>query len=836
MSQLQFQEYDHDEGITSFAEVMLPVPIPKLFTYRIPRTLSGQVAIGHRVIVQFGTKKILTGVIANLHHTPPKEYEARYIISLLDETPMVDALQLKLFHWVADYYLCTIGEVMNAALPSGLKLSSESNIQLHPNFEEMLEGHILTEKEEQLIRVLQEKKSITYSEAATAIATKNIHQLLKALLDKQIILIYEEVKEKFQPKKIKKVRLASAYESKEALEVLFQTLSSKPKQEDILLKYLQEVPLFQSPTLNQKGLSRSLLLQGEISPSSLQTLIKNKVFEPFEVIVSRFDTTATTDQEVVLSEIQQSTKVAIMNAYKEKDTVLLHGVTGSGKTEIYVQLIKEALDGGNQVLYLLPEIALTTQIVSRLQQFFGAKMGVYHSKFSDNERVEVWKGVLSGQFSFVVGVRSAIFLPFDNLGLIIVDEEHETSYKQHSPAPRYHARDVALVLAQMHHAKTLLGSATPSVESYYNATEGKYGLVALKERFGKAVLPQIQLADMREGRKKKTIKADFSEELIIALSQTLEKKEQAIIFQNRRGYAPYLTCEECAWIPKCEHCAVSLTYHMYHNELRCHYCGYKEKIPSACRACGSTNIKTVGFGTEKLEDDLKLLLPEAKIQRMDLDTTRRKYSYQTIIDSFEKGEIDILVGTQMVSKGLDFDKVSLVGVVDADRMLYYPDFRSFERAFQMIMQVSGRAGRKDKAGLVVIQTANIEQPVLAYILTNDYEAMYTKELWERKQFHYPPFVRLVKITVKHIHKNISEKAALFLKRTLAEKLGEDYVLGPEEPIISKIRNQYLMEILVKMEKQQQIHRIKAFIKQECQALLLHKDFKKARVTIDVDPM
>lgn len=388
MSQLQFQEYDHDEGITSFAEVMLPVPIPKLFTYRIPRTLSGQVAIGHRVIVQFGTKKILTGVIANLHHTPPKEYEARYIISLLDETPMVDALQLKLFHWVADYYLCTIGEVMNAALPSGLKLSSESNIQLHPNFEEMLEGHILTEKEEQLIRVLQEKKSITYSEAATAIATKNIHQLLKALLDKQIILIYEEVKEKFQPKKIKKVRLASAYESKEALEVLFQTLSSKPKQEDILLKYLQEVPLFQSPTLNQKGLSRSLLLQGDISPSSLQTLIKNKVFEPFEVIVSRFDTTATTDQEVVLSEIQQSTKAAIMNAYEEKDTVLLHGVTGSGKTEIYVQLIKEALDGGNQVLYLLPEIALTTQIVSRLQQFFGAKMGVYHSKFSDNERVE----------------------------------------------------------------------------------------------------------------------------------------------------------------------------------------------------------------------------------------------------------------------------------------------------------------------------------------------------------------------------------------------------------------------------------------------------------------
>lgn len=837
MSQLQFQEHNHDEDTTSFADVMLPVPIPKLFTYRIPRALNNQVAIGHRVIVQFGSKKILTGIIAKLHHTAPKEYEARYIISLLDELPMVDALQLKLFHWIADYYLCTIGEVMNAALPSGLKLSSESNIQLHPDFKQTLEGHSLTEKEEQLIGALQEKKTLSYSEASALIKAKNIYQLLKSLLDKQIILIYEEVKEKFQPKKIKKVRLAKAYEDKAALEGLFQTLGSKPKQEDVLLKYLQEVPIFKSSSLNQKGLSRSVLLQGDVSPSSLQTLIKNNIFESFDTIVSRFDTTETaTDNEITLSEAQQTAKEAILELFKEKETVLLHGVTGSGKTEIYVQLIKEALEGGNQVLYLLPEIALTTQIVSRLRAFFGSTMGVYHSKFSDNERVEVWKGVLSGKFSFVVGVRSAVFLPFDNLGLVIVDEEHETSYKQYNPAPRYHARDVALVLAQMHYAKTLLGSATPSLESYFNATQGKYGLVTLKERYGNAALPEIKLADIREGRKKKTLKADFSEELLTALSQTVEKKEQAIIFQNRRGYAPYLTCEECAWIPKCEHCAVSLTYHMYHNELRCHYCGYKEKIATSCRACGSTNIKTIGFGTEKLEDDLKLLLPEAKTQRMDLDTTRRKYSYQTIIDDFEKGEIDILVGTQMVSKGLDFDKVSLVGIVDADRMLYYPDFRSFERAFQMIMQVSGRAGRRNNAGLVVIQTANTAQPVLAHILMHDYESMYAKELEERRNFHYPPFVRLVKITVQHVDRAMCEKAAVFLRRLLAEKLGESRVLGPEAPIINKIRNLYLMEILVKMEKQQHTRQIKAYIKQECQALSAHKDFKKTRVTIDVDPM
>lgn len=837
LSQLQFQDYEQEEDTTSFADVMLPVPIPKLFTYRVPRALAGQATIGHRVVVQFGTKKILTGIIAKVHQTPPTVYEARYLIALLDDTPMVNALQLDLFSWMANYYLCTIGEVMNVALPSGLKLSSESNIQLHPEYEDKLQDLVLSEKEEQLVEVLNEQKSISYSEAATLLSVKNIHQLLKSLLDKEVVLIYEEVKEKFQPKKIKKVRLTKAYESKEALEALFETLGNKAKQEDVLLKYLREVPVFQTPKSNEKGWSKSLLLHGDISASSLQTLVKNHVFEEFEVVVSRLDEASTsTEQEVSLNESQLAAKKEILQLFGEKETVLLHGVTGSGKTEIYIELIKEALEGGSQVLYLLPEIALTTQIVGRLQKFFGSKMGIYHSKFSDNERVEVWKGVLSGKFSFVVGVRSAIFLPFDNLGLIIVDEEHETSYKQYDPAPRYQARDAALMLGQMHYAKSLLGSATPSVESYFNAAQGKYGLVTLTKRYGDAILPEVQLADVRQGRKRKTLKADFSEELMEALNKVLEKKEQAIIFQNRRGYAPYLTCEECAWIPKCANCAVSLTYHMYHNELRCHYCGYKEKVPGTCLACGSTNIKTIGFGTEKLEDDLKLLLPQAKIQRMDLDTTRRKYSYQTIIDNFEKGQIDILIGTQMVSKGLDFDRVSLVGIVDADRMLYYPDFRSFERAFQMIVQVSGRAGRREKGGLVIVQTADVEQPVLAYTQKNDYRAMYEKELQERNQFRYPPFVRLVKIMLKHEDKFVCEKAATFLERILTGRLGKQQVLGPQEPIISKIRNKFLMELLVKMEKQQNIRQIKSMIREECQALQVNKAFKKIRITIDVDPM
>jgi primosomal protein N' (replication factor Y) len=512
-------------------------------------------------------------------------------------------------------------------------------------------------------------------------------------------------------------------------------------------------------------------------------------------------------------------------------------VTASGKTEVYTQLIQEVLQGGGQVLYLLPEIALTTQMVKRLKIIFGNQVGVYHSRYSDNERVEVWNSVLQGECSFVLGTRSAIFLPFDHLSLIIVDEEHESSYKQFDAMPRYHARDAALVLAQYHHAKVLLGSATPSIESYYNAQNGKYGFVALQERFGKAALPEIILSNVRIERAKKALREDFTQVLLEALQQTLDQQEQAIIFQNRRGYAPYITCEACAWVPMCTQCAVSLTYHQFNNNLRCHYCGYNIKVPPACHICDSHRLKTIGFGTEKLEETLQLFFPEKKIQRMDLDTTRGKYSYDKLIEALEQGSTDILVGTQMLTKGLDFGQVSLVGVLDVDRLLYFPDFRASERCFQLLTQVSGRAGRREKQGKVIIQTNNPQHPVLKDVVRHDYEQMYHRELGERKQFLYPPYARLVKITLKHTDKNLVGAAASMLAHGLRKQL-ENGVLGPQTPLITKVKNQYLMDVWVKIKKdtEKRLLFTKQVITQEGRRVLLDKTFKQVKVLFDVDPI
>lgn len=844
MNQLELNAELPENRITLFADIILPVPLPKLYTYRVPYIYNDAIQPGCRVIVQFGRKKVLTGIVGLIHRQPPKHYEAKYISELLDETPMVNAWQLQLFQWMADYYMCTLGEVMNISLPSGLKLSSQSKIQLHPEFNSSANEFAFTEKEYALLACLKIKDTITYTEAGDILGNKNPHQMLKSLIQKEAVLIYEEVKEKYKPKVVKKIRLSKKYvENKKLLEDLFKSLAQKPKQEDVLLKYLQQIPVYQSPALNERGVLKNELIQNEtsgdkLSLSSLNTLIKNEILEEFEEVQSRFgDLPANDEYEIVLNAAQLNARNEILDHFKEKDAVLFHGITGSGKTEIYVDLIRNALEAGSQVLYLLPEIALTTQIVSRLRKIFGDTMGVYHSMFSDNERVEVWKGIISGKFSFVVGVRSSVLLPFDNLGLIIIDEEHENSYKQYDPAPRYHARDLALVMARLHHAKTLLGSATPSVESYYNARSGKYGLVTLKTRFGDAQLPEITLADVSRERKRKTMQGEFTSELMAAVRENTSRKEQTIIFQNRRGYAPYISCEECAWIPKCDSCSVSLTYHMYSNELRCHYCGYKEKIPGSCMACGSTKLKMVGFGTEKLEEEIKQLLPGAKVQRMDLDTTRRKYSYQTIIDNFEKGTIDILIGTQMVSKGLDFDKVSLVGILDADRMIHFPDFRSHERTFQLVTQVSGRAGRREKKGKVIIQTAQPEHPVLQKILANEYEEMYLKELQEREKFNYPPFVRLISVTIKNQDKAICAAAAEALKNLLSEDLGKKRVLGPHEPIINKIRNQFLNEIFIKLERDKiNLNKTKEIIKKHFLEISTNKRFKNTLIVPDVDPV
>lgn len=836
MTGLLFNSTDSQERTTLFADVVLPVPIPNFFTYRIPFDLNDQVQIGARVVVQFGSKKILTGIIGKLHENAPTVYEARYILELLDDRSILAPQQLSFFSWIAEYYMCTIGEVYNMALPSGLKLSSESRIQLNPSFKADEEEFEFTDQENLVVSTLRNDKTMNYTELGSLLQTSNLNPILKSLIKKNTILIFEEVKERYKPKIEKRIKLHQRFIlDKSKLESLFSELEKSPKQLDIVLKYLQKVPVYQNPKLNEKGILKNAVEQAGLSTSSLNTLIKKTVFEEFEITISRFEPVEETLSIPELTEDQEAAYNDILEKFETKETVLLHGITGSGKTNIYLKLIHNAIESGSQVLYLLPEIALTTQIVSRLAQVFGKRMGVYHSRFSSNERVEVWEGVLNNELDIIVGVRSSIFLPFSHLGLVIVDEEHENSYKQFDPAPRYHARDLALVLARHHQAKTLLGSATPSIESFFNAKNEKYGLVQLFKRFGEAQLPHFKLVDLKAEKKKRLMQGDVSSVLMEHLGTNLKSKEQSIVFQNRRGYAPYLNCEECAWIPKCINCAVSLTYHQFNHELRCHYCGYREKPPGSCPACGSTKIKTVGFGTEKLEEDLKALLPEARIQRMDLDTTRKKYSYQSIIEEFEKGSIDILVGTQMISKGLDFEKVSLVGIFDVDRIIHFPDFRSYERAFQLITQVSGRAGRRDKTGTVVIQTSNPQQEVLKDIISNNYENLYYKEINERLRFLYPPFVRLIKLVIKNENKELAFKTAYALKEALQNQM-DHQVLGPQEPLISKIRNKYLVAVLIKIERNKgSLSNVKNLIKQVTEATLKDKILRSSRVIFDVDP-
>ena len=823
---------------TLFADLLLPVPIPKFFTYRIPLHFNGQVKSGQRVIVQFGDRKILTAVIMRLHHEPPKDYEAKYILEVLEDYPLLRDVQLKFFQWIADYYVCTVGEVLNAALPSGLKLSSESRVQINPKLDLEASEELFSEKELVLLRRLQHE-TLEYTAISKLLGVKTVYNILKSLASKEAIILFEEVREKYKPKTEKRLRLSTAFANNDALEGLFETLSGKPKQEDVLLKFLQHVPVMNDQTINEKGIARSTLLSEDISESSLNTLIRNKIFEEYTTIVSRFgdEDHAVPDTTTTLSVEQQKGLGEVMASFNEKSTTLLYGITGSGKTEIYINLISKALDSGSQVLYLLPEIALTTQIVQRLKKVFGKNVGVYHSKFSDNERVEVWNGILTGRFKFVVGVRSSVFLPFDNLGLIIVDEEHESSYKQQEPSPRYHARDVAIMLGQMHYAKVLLGSATPSVESYFNARNGRYGLVQLQKRFGEARLPEIKIADMGMERKQKTIKGEFSGVLLRKIDETLSKKEQVIIFQNRRGYSPVLTCEDCSHVPKCVNCDVSLTYHQFRHSLVCHYCGYRESVPHECASCSSTRLKSVGYGTEKLEEELKFHFPSAHVQRMDLDTTRTKSGYETIIDQFEKGETNILVGTQMVTKGLDFDDVTLVGIFNADRMIHFPDFRSYERAYQLITQVSGRAGRKDKQGSVVIQTSSPDHPLLQLILANKAESFYNAQIRDRQLYSYPPFVRLIEVTVKHMDKKVVNGSAIAFCDLLRRSIHGVKILGPTEPTISKIRNQFLMTILIKIPRGQgELAQIKRSLIDLQLQLLKEKPHRSTRIQIDVDPI
>ncbi|MGD9328446.1 MAG: primosomal protein N' [Cyclobacteriaceae bacterium] len=820
-----------------YAEVLLPVPIPKCFTYKIPDFMADKLGTGFRVIVEFG-RKILTGIIWEIHTVAPEAYEPKFILDVIDDKPVISSKSKDLFDWMAGYYMCTPGEVMNAGVPTGLKLSSESKIQLHPDFSLDKSDTGFSDKELSLIKSLEFDKSITYPEAARILSLKNIYHILKSLINKQVVIIYEEIKEKYKPKKEIRIRLNEVYlEDESQMEALFAQLEKRPKQLDLVMKYLQLVPVYENSESNKAGISKNALFRHDLSRSSYKTLIKNDILHEFEVIIPRFKLEDFRTHEIELSDLQNETRSNIKKSFEERQTVLFHGITGSGKTEIYIQLIKEQLKAGKQVLYLLPEIALTTQIVERLLKIFGRNIGVYHSKYSDNERVEVWKGVLEGQINFVVGVRSSVFLPFNDLGLIIVDEEHETSYKQLEPAPRYHARDVALFLGRLHNAKTLLGSATPSLESYYLSRIGKYKYIRLDKRYGSSVLPEIKLVNTRQERKNKTLTGNFTSALINELKEVVDSGKQALLFQNRRGYSPFVICQNCGWIPQCEQCAVSLTYHMYKDELRCHYCGYRTYIPTMCKACSSTQINTVGFGTEKIEEDMKLILPQARVKRMDLDTTRSRYSYQQIINSFDQGDMDILIGTQMITKGLDFGNVIMVGIMDADQILNFPDFRSVEKAFQMMSQVSGRAGRRAQKGLVLVQTSNPEHPVFEKVINNDYGGMADVELKERKQFNYPPFSRIIEITVKHKDKEKSYQIARALGIEVKKNLPSGMVLGPEEPLIAKIRNEYLQRFIIKVERDKiNLSFLKEFLNSTAIAVRSTKEFRSGKIVFNVDPV
>ena len=834
MSQLELTPGTSQEYTTQFADVILPVPVPRPFTYRVPQEFNGMLAPGYRVVVPFGARKVFTGVIKTVHENPPDKYEAKYIIDVLDEAPTLNARQIKLFSWMAEYYLCTLGEVVNNGIPSGLKISSESFLQLNPEFSD--KDLSISWEEELILLELQKNDSLPYDKVADVIGSSKVSKTIKSLILKQAIIIFENIRERYSPKIEKRLRIVPELLREEtALEDVFKDLEKRPKQSEVLLAYLQEVPAHATPSANRNGLAKKDLLAKGVSESSLKTLVKNGVLEEFEIIKSRFEEEGATGYTPTLTDFQEQAKSACLDHFKENKPVLLEGVTGSGKTEIYIDLALNHLENGSQVLYLLPEIALTTQIVQRLKKVFGDRLGVYHSRYSDNERVEVWQGVASGRYEIVVGVRSAIYLPFDRLGLVIVDEEHEASYKQNDPAPRYHARDTALILAKIHQAQIILGSATPAIESRYLAEQGKYGLVHLTRRYGDSQLPQIELVDISREYKKKTMKGNFSPQLYEALEKTFEQNEQAIIFQNRRGYAPYLNCNMCGWVPTCDNCAVSLTYHQFLNELKCHYCGFRAAVPTSCEACGAHEMRAKSFGTEQLEEELKLFFPGKTIERMDLDTMKGKSSYEILIDRFASGEIDVIVGTQMIAKGLDFDKISLVGILDIDRMIHFPDFRAQERAFDICLQVAGRSGRRSKQGLVLIQTYSPDQYVLQRVAAHNYEQFYTEEIKERQEYHYPPFVRLIKITLKHRELNQVLEASMALSMLLQQKIGPSRVFGPAQPAISKIRNRYLQEIHLKLERTANIRQAKQEILDLVNSFKTAENYKGLILVLDVDP-
>lgn len=820
-----------------YADVILPLYLPKAYTYAIPLELHNQLTIGQRVVVQFGKTKLYTAVIKRLHETAPLGYQPKEIVSALEDRPVVNPEQLTFWEWLAHYYLCTEGEVMSAALPAGLKLQSETQITFNAEAAEEAIG--LTDKEYAVLDALHKKNVMGIEQLAKTTQIKNVYPVIKSLLEKGVIYIHEEIKERYTGKKETLIKLAATYDDEEALKELFGKLEKRSAaQLEVLMAYVVLSDRYDKKSQQVRKVEMVRRLPD--CWTKVKALEKKGVFEIIEAEAGFEFEQNDNIQRNTLTNWQTEAFDSIKKQFTEKDVVLLQGITSSGKTELYIKLIAETIAQGKQVLFLMPEIALTTQIIARLKKVFGSHIGVYHSRFNENERVEVWNKTLSyngtpgSGYEILLGARSALFMPFSRLGLVIVDEEHETSFKQYEPAPRYHARDAAIYLASLFKAKTLLGSATPSFESYFNAHSGKFGYTVMDRRYADMPLPTVEVLNLKEARKQKQMHSIFAKPMLDTMAEALANKEQIILFQNRRGYAPYIECSNCAWTPQCVNCDVSLTYHKALGIIKCHYCGYSTSPPSQCTACGATHLKLQGFGTEKIEDELKIFFPDARVTRMDLDTTRGKHGHRRIIEDFENRQIDILVGTQMVTKGLDFDNVSLVGILNADSMLNYPDFRAYERAYQLIVQVSGRAGRKNKIGKVVLQTSDPENFVIQSVLTAQHDAFYKQELQTRQSFHYPPFYKLVEFSLKHKDVDVLGEAATHFAELLRKGFG-NRVLGPEFAIIPRINNYYIKKILLKTERDASAMKVRELIENCINAFHAKQEYKYIQVICDADP-
>lgn len=825
-----------------YAQVILPLPIFSAFTYLVPDEMEATLKIGNRVLVPFGRRSLQTGIVESFSTSPPSGYELKPIAAQLDDEPIVRFPQLKFWNWIADYYLATPGEVMKAALPAGLKVESETIVTVSPDAEEIIaESPVkLTEAEAAVIQYVDHKKKAKISELDALENVTGARKVVKSLLDSGLLEIHERVVDKYVSRKISCVNLNCEREDNDRLHAIFDLVARAPKQEKLLIAYLEMSGWMQRRAELAVVERKELILKAGISPAVLKSMIDKGIFYLTKIIVNRFsgdkERSDSEPQLPDLSPLQSEALTSIKTQWKEHQVVLLRGVTGSGKTEIYAHLIRQTLDKGLQALFLVPEISLTTQLTSRLRKIFGDRLLVYHSKFSDNERVDIWRRLLQTHEPMVVlGVRSSVFLPFAKLGLVVVDEEHESSYKQQEPAPRYNARDAAIMLATMHGANTLLGSATPTIETYYKATTGKYGLTELLTRYEEAQLPEVVVVDMRAERKKHHVSGGlYSDTMMSALRKSLSDGKQAIVFQNRRGFAPVVICNQCGWTPKCPDCDVSPIYHRRTNEMRCHYCGRSQTLPKVCPACGQNSVEVYGFGTERIADNLHSMLPEYKVARMDFDTTRAKDSYEEIINGFSANDTQLLVGTQMVSKGLDFGNVDVVAIPNADTILNFPDFRSDERAFNMLEQVAGRAGRRQTQGKVIIQTTSPSHEVLSFLRTHDYIQFYNREIENRRRFFYPPFTKVIRIYLRNKDNDtVSRLAAEYTRRLIA--IFGNRVLGPETPTVSKVSTYHIRTLMLKIETQASMTKVKNILREVYVGLADLPGMKSTLLHFDVDP-